>query len=123
MEEVFMRLLTLKDSRFSLGEISVAMNGCQATLVTPLSSTDKAKVVVLNTPGAVGSALEDGLLIARMGISFEGEIQANLVLASNLSATSVKLPKAQKGEDQESTFLLKADTLSFVVSGIEALGS
>lgn len=120
MEDTFMRLFNLKDNRFALGEITVAMNGCNVSLASLKGVADKAKAVVLNTPGAVESALEDGLFIARMGIRLEGEINAELVLSSNLSAT-VKLPKARKGDDPDGSFMLKADALSFVATAIEEL--
>lgn len=117
MAEIFSRLL---NENMALASCSASMNGCNISLASPKGVADKAKAVVLNTPGAVESALEDGLFIARMGIRLEGEINAELVLSSNLSAT-VKLPKARKGDDPDGTFMLKADALSFVATAIEEL--
>lgn len=96
--------------------------GSSVTLVTPEHQEDKAQVVVVNNQGAVATALAEGLRISKMAlIATEDDQELTFSLADDLSIAGLKLPKGEKGDEADATFLLKADACARVAAVVEAL--
>lgn len=100
----------------------VSANGYSVTLATPEQQEDKAHVVVVNNQGAVATALEEGLRITKMALlAVDGEQELAFALADDLTISGLKLPKGEKGDDADATFLLKAEACAHVAGVVEAM--
>lgn len=100
----------------------VSANGYSVTLATPEQQEDKAHVVVVNNQGAVATALEEGLRITKMALlAVNGEQELAFALADDLTISGLKLPKGEKGDDADATFLLKAEACAHVAGVVEAM--
>lgn len=104
------------------GGTEVSANGYSVTLATPEQQEDKAHVVVVNNQGAVATALEEGLRVTRMALlAVDGEQELAFALADDLTISGLKLPKGEKGDDADATFLLKAEACAHAAHAVEAL--
>lgn len=102
--------------------VAIYADGYTVSLSTPEQAEDKAKVAVANSQGAVATALDDGLHITKMALKAdENGHEVTFTLADDLAVTGLKLPKGEKGDDPDATFLLKADTCAFGAKVVEAL--
>lgn len=100
----------------------VSANGYSVTLATPEQQENKAHVVVVNNQGAVATALEEGLRITKMALlAVDGEQELAFALADDLTISGLKLPKGEKGDDADATFLLKAEACAHVAGVVEAM--
>ncbi|MCD7983341.1 MAG: recombination-associated protein RdgC [Desulfovibrio sp.] len=120
MAEIFAK--AFRESISVDGGTEVSANGCSATLATPEQQEDKAHVVVVNNQGAVATALEEGLRITKMALlAVDGEQETTFSLADDLAISGLKLPKGEKGDDADATFLLKAEVCAHAAHIVEAL--
>lgn len=100
----------------------VSANGCSVTLATPEQQEDKAHVVVVNNQGAVATALEEGLRITKMALlAVDAEQELAFALAEDLVISGLKLPKGEKADDADATFLIKAEACAHAAHVVEAL--
>lgn len=120
MAEIFAK--AFRESISVDGGTEVSANGCSVTLATPEQQEDKAHVVVVNNQGAVATALEEGLRITKMALlAVDGEQETTFSLADDLAISGLKLPKGEKGDDADATFLLKAEVCAHAAHIVEAL--
>ncbi|WP_288230763.1 recombination-associated protein RdgC [uncultured Desulfovibrio sp.] len=120
MAEIFAK--AFRESISVDGGTEVSANGCSVTLATPEQQEDKAHVVVVNNQGAVATALEEGLRITKMALlAVDGEQETTFSLADDLAISGLKLPKGEKGDDADATFLLKAEACAHAAHIVEAL--
>lgn len=120
MAEIFAK--AFRESISVDGDTEVSANGCSVTLATPEQQEDKAHVVVVNNQGAVATALEEGLRITKMALlAVDGEQETTFSLADDLAISGLKLPKGEKGDDADATFLLKAEVCAHAAHIVEAL--
>lgn len=120
MAEIFAK--AFRESISVDGGTEVSANGCSVTLATPEQQEDKAHVVVVNNQGAVATALEEGLRITKMALlAVDGEQETTFSLADDLAISGLKLPKGEKGDDADATFLLKAEACAHAAYIVEAL--
>ena len=120
MAEIFAK--AFRESISVDGGTEVSANGCSVTLATPEQQEDKAHVVVVNNQGAVATALEEGLRITKMALlAVDGEQETTFSLAGDLAISGLKLPKGEKGDDADATFLLKAEACAQAAHIVEAL--
>lgn len=120
MAEIFAK--AFRESISVDGGTEVSANGCSVTLATPEQQEDKAHVVVVNNQGAVATALEEGLRITKMALlAVDGEQETTFSLADDLAISGLKLPKGEKGDDADATFLLTAEVCAHAAHIVEAL--
>lgn len=120
MAEIFAR--AFRESIPVDGGTEVRANGCSVTLATPEQQEDKAHVVVVNNQGAVATALEEGLRITKMSLlAVDGEQELAFALADDMVISGLKLPKGEKGDDADATFLIKAEACAHAAHIVEAL--
>ncbi len=107
----------------TLNGVTYFADAYTVTLDTPEQAEAKAKVAVANSQGAVATALADGLHIRKMALkaSEDGQ-EVAFTVADDLAITGLKLPKGEKGDEADATFLLKADACAFAARVVEALG-
>ena len=55
-------------------------------------------------------------------MAVDGENELAFSLADDLLVSGLKLPKGERGDDPEATFLLKADACADVARIVEAVG-
>lgn len=98
-----------------------------ASLATPGQTEDKALVAVQNNINAVALALDEGLKIQKVRLMAASQtspdFQLDFMLDSALAVSGLKLPKAEKGAEDDAEFLLKADACSSAADIVEALAS
>lgn len=103
-----------------------------ANLATANPAEEKSSVIVQNNAEAVDQALDDGLAIHKTSLfalradltpeEIENEDSAiNFTLDANLVVSGLRFPKAEKGSDQEATFLINADVCASVADMVESL--
>lgn len=120
MAEIFAR--AFRESIPVDGGTEVSASGCSVTLATPEQQEDKAHVVVVNNQGAVATALEEGLRITKMSLlAVDGEQELAFALADDMVISGLKLPKGEKGDDADATFLIKAEACAHAAHIVEAL--
>lgn len=120
MAEIFARVF--RESISVDGGTEVSANGYSVTLATPEQQEDKAHVVVVNNQGAVSTALEEGLRITKMALlAVDGERETAFSLADDLALSGLKLPKGEKGDNVDATFLLKAEACAHAAHIVENL--
>lgn len=108
--------------RYQLEERWVDMlpDNYAVTLASPEGAEERATVVAKGEMETGKKALENGLLIKKMGLSldfYHGEIGDDsqpeeailLTLQDDLSVSGLKLPKAERGAERETDFILKAE--------------
>lgn len=114
-----------------LSRENVSVNGWElscagsATLATPLHAEGKMAVAVQNNENTIASALDDGLSIQKLAMiadASDGTLEFSL--DTSLTISGLKLPRAEKGADADTDFLLKADVcvmaadLALAIAGV-----
>ena len=101
-----------------LSRENVSVNGRElscagsATLATPLHVEGKMAVAVQNNENTIASALDEGLIIQKLAMIADATLEFSL--DTSLTVSGLKLPKAEKGADADTDFLLKADVCVMV---------
>ena len=101
-----------------LSRENVSVNGRElscagsATLATPLHVEGKMTVAVQNNENTIASALDEGLIIRKLAMIADASLEFSL--DTSLTISGLKLPKAEKGADADTDFLLKADVCVMV---------
>ena len=101
-----------------LSRENVSVNGRElscagsATLATPLHVEGKMAVAVQNNENTIASALDEGLIIRKLAMIADASLEFSL--DTSLTISGLKLPKAEKGADADTDFLLKADVCVMV---------
>ena len=101
-----------------LSRENVSVNGRElscagsATLATPLHVEGKMAVAVQNNENTIASALDEGLTIQKLAMIADASLEFSL--DTSLTISGLKLPKAEKGADADTDFLLKADVCVMV---------
>lgn len=98
-----------------------------ASLAASEQTEEKSAVAVQNSLNAVAQALEEGMAIKKLHLvatsASEPDWQADFTLDASLAVSGLRLPKPEKGMDEDATFLLNADLCSRVADMVEALAS
>lgn len=101
-----------------LSRENVSVNGRElscagsATLATPLHMEGKMAVAVQNNENTIASALDEGLIIRKLAMIADATLEFSL--DTSLTVSGLKLPRAEKGADADTDFLLKADVCVMV---------
>ena len=103
-----------------LSREDVALNGWElscagsATLATSAQTEDKGAVAVQNCESSIASALNEGLTIQKLAMTAvpadNPDASLSFALDTSMTVSGLKLPRAEKGADADTDFLLKADT-------------
>ncbi len=98
-----------------------------ASLAASEQAEEKAAVAVQNSLNAVAQALEEGLAIQKLHLvaTFDADPdrQLEFTLDAGLAVSGLKLPKAEKGAEEEATFLVNADACAAVADMVVGLVS
>lgn len=98
-----------------------------ASLAASEQAEEKAAVAVQNSLNAVAQALEEGMAIQKLHLvatsDADSDRQLEFTLDAGLAVPGLKLPKAEKGAEEDATFLLNADVCTAVADMVEALAS
>lgn len=98
-----------------------------ASLAAPEQADEKSAVAVQNSLNAVAQALEEGMSIQKLHLvatsANDPDWQMEFSLDAALAVSGLRLPKAEKGMDEDATFLLNADVCSQMADMVEALAS
>lgn len=98
-----------------------------ASLTASEQVEEKSAVAVQNSLNAVAQALEEGMAIQKLHLvatsDADSDRQIEFSLDAGLAVSGLKLPKAEKGAEEEATFVINADACSKVADIIETLTS
>ena len=98
-----------------------------ASLSASEQAEEKSAVAVQNSLNAVAQALEEGMSIQKLHLvatsASEPDWQADFTLDASLTVSGLRFPKAEKGTEDDTTFLLNADICSRVADIVEELAS
>ena len=98
-----------------------------ASLTASEQAEEKSAVAVQNSMNAVAQALEEGMAIRKLHLvatsDADSDRQIEFLLDAGLAVAGLKLPKAEKGAEEEATFVINADACSKVADIIETLTS
>lgn len=98
-----------------------------ASLTASEQAEEKSAVAVRNSLNAVAQALEEGMSIQKLHLvatsASEPDWQADFTLDASLAVSGLRLPKVEKGAEEDATFFLNADTCSIVADMVEVLTS
>ena len=98
-----------------------------ASLAASEQAEEKAAVAVQNSLNAVAQALEEGMAIQKLHLvatsASEPDWQVDFTLDASLTVSGLRFPKAEKGMEEDATFLLNADICSRVADMIEILAT
>ena len=98
-----------------------------ASLAASEQTEEKSAVAVQNSLNAVAQALDEGMAIQRLHLvatsAADPDWQTDFSLDTALAVSGLRLPKAEKGMDEDATFLLNVDVCSIVADLVEALAS
>lgn len=98
-----------------------------ASLAASEQADEKSAVAVQNSLNAVAQALDEGMAIQKLHLvatsAADSDWQTDFSLDAALAVSGLGLPKAEKGMDEDATFLLNADACSIVADLVEALAS
>ena len=96
-----------------------------ASLAASEQAEEKSAVAVQNSLNAVAQALDEGMTIQKLHLvavsDSDPDWQVDFTLDSLLAVSALRLPKPEKGSDEDATFLLNADTCSIVADLVEDL--
>ena len=96
-----------------------------ARLSAPEQAEEKSAVAVQNSLNAVAQALEEGMAIQKLHLmatsASEPDWQVDFMLDSSLAVSGLRFPKAEKGMEEDGTFLLNADICSRVADIVEGV--
>ena len=114
----------LRGEGYSCGGYTLHPMG-SASLSASEQAEEKSAVAVQNNLNAVAQALEDGMSIQRLHLvatsASEPDWQVDFTLDTALAVSGLRLPKAEKGMEEDATFLLNADICSRVADMITTL--
>ena len=98
-----------------------------ASLAASEQAEEKAAVAVQNSLNAVAQALEEGMAIQKLHLvatsDADPDRQLEFTLDAGLAVSGLKLPKAEKGAEEDAIFLLNADACTAVADMVETLAS
>ncbi len=98
-----------------------------ASLAASEQAEEKAAVAVQNSLNAVAQALEEGMAIQKLHLvatsDADPDRQLEFTLDAGLAVSGLKLPKAEKGAEEDATFLVNADVCTAVADMVETLAS
>lgn len=98
-----------------------------ASLTAAEQAEEKAAVAVQNSLNAVAQALEEGMAIQKLHLVATSDVdpdrQLEFTLDAGLAVSGLKLPKAEKGAEEDATFLVNADVCAQVADMVETLAS
>ncbi len=96
-----------------------------ASLAASEQTEEKAAVAVQNSLNAVAQALDDGMAIQKLHLvatsANDPDWQMEFSLDAALAVSGLRLPKAEKGMDEDATFLLNADVCSQLADMVEGV--
>ena len=97
-----------------------------ASLTATEQAEEKAAVAVQNSLNAVAQALEEGMAIQKLHLVTTSDVdpdrQLEFKLDAGLAVSGLKLPKAEKGAEEDATFLVNADVCAAVADMVEEMG-
>ncbi len=97
-----------------------------ASLAASEQAEEKAAVAVQNSLNAVAQALEEGMAIQKLHLvatsDADPDRQLEFTLDAGLAVSGLKLPKAEKGAEEDATFLVNADLCAAVADMVEGVG-
>ena len=98
-----------------------------ASLAASEQAEEKSAVAVQNSLNAVAQALEEGMAIQKLHLvatsDADPDRQLEFTLDAGLTVSGLRIPKAEKGAEEDATFLLNADICSRVADMVETLAS
>lgn len=98
-----------------------------ASLAASEQAEEKAAVAVQNSLNAVAQALEEGMAIQKLHLvatsDADPDRQLEFTLDAGLAVSGLKLPKAEKGTEDDATFLVNVDACTAVADMVETLAS
>lgn len=98
-----------------------------ASLAASEQTEEKSAVAVQNSLNAVAQALDEGMVIQKLHLvatsASDPDWQADFTLDASLAISGLRLPKAEKGAEEDATFLLNANICSRVADMVEKLTS
>ena len=98
-----------------------------ASLAASELTEEKSAVAVQNSLNAVAQALEEGMAIQKLHLvatsDADSDWQLEFTLDAGLAVSGLKLPKAEKGAEEDAIFLLNADACTAVADMVETLAS
>jgi len=96
-----------------------------ASLAASEQAEEKAAIAVQNSLNAVAQALEEGMAIQKLHLvatsDADPDRQLEFTLDAGLAVSGLKLPKAEKGAEEDATFLVNADVCSAVADMVEGV--
>ena len=116
----------LRGEGYPCGDYTLHPMG-SASLAASEQAEEKSTVAVQNSLNAVAQALEEGMVIQKLHLvatsDADPDRQLEFTLDAGLAVSGLKLPKAEKGTEEDATFLLNADICSRVADMVEGLAS
>lgn len=98
-----------------------------ASLSASEQAEEKSAVAVQNSLNAVAQALGEGMAIQKLHLvatsDADPEKQMEFTLDAGLAVSGLKLPKTEKGAEEDATFLVNTDICSRVADIVETLAS
>ena len=98
-----------------------------ASLAASEQAEEKAAVAVQNSLNAVAQALEEGMAIQKLHLvatfDTDPDRQLEFTLDAGLAVSGLKLPKAEKGAEEDATFLVNADVCAAVADMVERMAT
>jgi len=96
-----------------------------ASLAATEQTEEKSAIAVQNSLNAVAQALDEGMAIQKLHLVAtsvsDADWQVDFTLDAMLGISGLRLPKPEKGADEDATFLLNADTCAIVADLVEDL--
>lgn len=96
-----------------------------ASLAASEQAEEKSAVAVQNSLNAVAQALEEGMAIQKLHLvatsDADPDRQLEFTLDAGLAVSGLKLPKAEKGAEEDATFLVNADLCAAVADMVEGV--
>ena len=97
-----------------------------ASLAASEQAEEKAAVAVQNSLNAVAQALEEGMAIQKLHLvatsDADPDRQLEFTLDAGLAVSGLKLPKPEKGAEDDATFLVNADACAAVADMVVGVG-
>ena len=98
-----------------------------ASLAASEQAEEKSSVAVQNSLNAVAQALEEGMAVQKLHLVATSDADPDRQMEFTLdvagAVSGLKLPKAEKGTEEDATFLVNADICSQVADMVEAMDS
>ena len=97
------------------------------SLTASEQAEEKSAVAVQNSLNTVAQALEEGMVIQKLHLvatsDADPDRQLEFTLDAGLAVSGLKLPKAEKGAEEDATFLVNANVCATVADMVETLTS